>query len=971
MTNSALRHLRRALAASVMAIAFAGAAAPQAAAQSLDLRIMPPKFDYARICRSAPKLETDPYGLAGWNGGDLDISGEDLMSVAQLYRDGSAEVPPNRALAKRIFAYVAARHAKERQSAKFSLARLLLDEDAGPETDRQAATLLAEAAQARFGSAAEALAELYESGRGVPRDFTAAIQFYRLAAVEDRPSAAFAVARLYASGEALAPNPDAARQMAQLGLVGLIAEANSGNCGALVSIARTYERGQALRQDQEVASAWYLAAARAGDLRGMDEIADRYAGGIGIDLSLDKALFWWRRAAAKGSSSAALQVGRVYALGLGVTPDAGEAQEWLERAARGGSVGAMQRLAELWSGELPVTPAAGVDDAKAVAWYQRALEYDPRRIGVLNALARAYKNGRGVAADPARAFDLFSRAAQAGSLSALRSMAESYRVGQGVEANTQRAMQLFRQAATRGDAGSFGEIVEAHRCGLGVDVDPEMAQRWIERGAAQGVLRFMVESAEQLAARGDAEALAERRIMLLRAASGGSRKAMVSLAETYATGFGVEPDEKQVTRWRNFATAPGENQPEGLVAVAKAILEGRLAGTTDDAVALLAKASELGDEKAAVTLGRLLTKGAPGLLPEPERGVEVVQASLRQNGPAIAGRAAARIAMERGDVAGAAKLMAEAGAAGDRLALVNLAEWLGQDRPEMAEIAKQYPSPSQLLDQAAEGPPCDASIVVALAEAFADKAGGEARVPETFKWLDFALASFTLEADRLLDLGQAAVQAATTDAERRRGLDLMRQSADRGEADAMMALSEIYREGQFVPTDVAAAESWLKRAVDARHPEALYEYALALSTGRLGEADQEAAARYLASAAERGSTDAMRDLAKWRLVGFGGASDPADAVRLLEQAIAYGDPKALIDLADILTVGIAAEAAPERAIDLLQRAANSGNGEAMVRLSVAYATGLGVDLDLEKSDYWMRAAAMSGYIAGPLTDKTQ
>ena len=959
-------------ASAVVGAAVCLTAAGAARAQQLDLQIMPPDFDYGRICKASPGPKTDPHQLTAWQSGDPGVPSSELLDLGDLYREGSPQTPSNAALAQRIYEHLAQGSTREAASAKVRLADMLLDAETGVESDRRAAGLLRAAAQTRSGSAAYKLGLLYEEGRGVPRDFAAAAQFYKLAAVEGQHSAAFALARLYADELVEPPTPGAAAQMAQLGLVGLIAAANSGQCSALVDIGRYYERGDALRQDQRVASAWYLAAAQAGDLRGMREIARRYAGGEGVKADMTAAVRWWSRAAENGLTSAAAEVGSVYATGKGVPADADKAVYWLERAAAGGSAQGMRLLAELWSGELPAQPREGVNYELAVQWYERALKQDPLSLGALNALADAYLTGRGVAADPARAYAFRTRAAEAGSLTALRKLAEANLNGQGVGTNPTRALQLFRQAALRGDSASFGNISAMYRCGIGVSQDVARAELWAQRAAAYNVQAFLIDKAEELLFIGTPEALAERRIMLLRAAAGDNRKAIVALAETYAAGWGVEPDPEEVERWKALAVAKGDAQAEGMRVLALAMLdEGPLSGDTEAAVALLKQAADLGDAQAGIELGRLYARGGPGAMPDPALSLQYFNLASTEEKQGSA-RAKAIIQMEFGEAEAAVQTMAQTALAGDLQALVNLAEWLAEDDPRVQEIASGYPPPAVLLDEAATPRPCDVAVVVALAEAYADGVAGDERRSEAYDWIDFALTAFSPRPDRLRRLGEAAFEAASSPEQQARGIELMTLAAERGSVRAMLSLYKLHLEGDKTPVDLEKAGAWLLRAAEAGDAEALYRYAETLASGLIWPADEAKARAYMERAADAGDSRAKRVLAKWHLVGLISNADPQVAVKLLEEAIALGDVEALIELANIYTVGLVTPPDPSAAIRLLQRAAEAGNGEAMLRLSVAYASGFGVALDRDKANYWMKAATAAGSLAAaPEVTSTQ
>ncbi|MGD1922611.1 MAG: hypothetical protein ACFB03_00270 [Paracoccaceae bacterium] len=927
-----------------------------ALAQTADLRVMPPDMDFAQLCRRESGITADPAGLTAWTGDALSLPTDQVLQIADLYRHGSANASQDLELAKRLYLYVAdTATGRDRARATYQVAKLIMAADPSPTEARQAASLFQEAASSGLGAAAAELASLYESGRGVEQDYERAARFYRIAAVQQQPNAAFALARLYADGLVAAPNPGAAQQMARLGLIEMLGQASTGRCGALLAIARVYDRGHSIQQDQEVASAWYLASAKAGEVRAMAEVADRYAGGVGVDLNMARAIEWYQSASEAGSFEATFEIGRLYSSGEGVTADPAQALTWLERAAESGSIKAMQRLGEFWAGDLPVLPTDGPDAKKSLGWFETAYQNDPKRLGVLSALAKAYSRGGDVPRDPELSTRFYREAMEEGSVSAMRFLADAHLAGDGVESNAAQALRLFRQAAGRGDTASYSAIERLYRCGIGTEQNISVAERWLDRAAAQGAPQAMLALAKRKLDAGGAEDAAERRLLLLRAAVSGSREAMIALAETYASGD--EPDPKSVDRWRTLALTSGsdEERAEGLTAMAYAILgDGPLSGDPTEAFEMLEEAARLGNASAKLALGRVDAGGSKSL--DAEERVRLT-AEAAEAGVPSAWRAMARQALKSGDRAKALELLDRGIQAGDRLSRTDKAELLfdkGQGVDADQQVARA------LLDEAIATQPCSRSEGIALAEAFAVGVGGPDRIGEAFDWVNFVTTAFTLDADSSRRLGRAAFDAATSPEQIEIALSLVEDAAERGSAAAMFELSDVYSEGKLA--DEQAAALWLDRAAQAGHPEALYRRGMARITGIDVEQDTRGAIIDLAAAAEARNSNAMRELARLYLSGLAGEIDQSRAISLLEQAGEAGNRKAMIELANLHIVGIGESATPEAAVDWLTRAAETGSGEAMHRLSVFYATGFGVEADADRAQYWVDRAVDIGFL---------
>lgn len=115
-----------------------------------------------------------------------------------------------------------------------------------------------------------------------------------------------------------------------------------------------------------------------------------------------------RGPAAAGDTQAQYLLGRAYADGLGVVGDPDEAEVWLTRAADHGHVMPARTLGQYYLRAHRKSAAAAWLDVAAKAGDAPAMAM----------LAGLYLDGDGVAKDPAQAYSLLLRAAQAGSIEA-------------------------------------------------------------------------------------------------------------------------------------------------------------------------------------------------------------------------------------------------------------------------------------------------------------------------------------------------------------------------------------------------------------------------------------------------------------------------------------------------------------------------------------------------------------------------
>jgi hypothetical protein len=118
-----------------------------------------------------------------------------------------------------------------------------------PQDEAQARRLLEAAVKAGHGGVERELAELYEQGRGGPRNRIEALRLYQIAA-EGNPWAARAVGRLYATGDQIASDfSEAAAWFRKAALAGV--------GWAAWDLARLYEAGQGTEPVPGEVARWY------------------------------------------------------------------------------------------------------------------------------------------------------------------------------------------------------------------------------------------------------------------------------------------------------------------------------------------------------------------------------------------------------------------------------------------------------------------------------------------------------------------------------------------------------------------------------------------------------------------------------------------------------------------------------------------------------------------------------------------
>jgi TPR repeat protein len=418
-----------------------------------------------------------------------------------------------------------------------------------------------------------------------------------------------------------------------------------------------------------------------------------------------------------------------------------------------------------------------------------------------------------------------------------------------------------------------------------------------------------------------------------------------------------------------FADAAGtaadpETQAKALLGLVD--LEARgLADLDAEPISLLARATQLGNQKAATELAaQLFTTGSAR---EHELGVRLLRRASWSDP-----NAAIRLARlyQTGDEP-----------LPSRLAVQDLV-----DRAHML----------LLTDVATE----KASHMLALGEFLNSDEFGQQDAAEALFWFDRAAArgsvsAMVIAADLRLDWSSTVFDLDD-------GLARLRRAAEFGSGAAAYRLGLTYKEGLLVGRDLTESTKWFARAAELGSNAAVVELAQTL----LAQGDLESltdAVATLEAAAMSGSADAALQLAEllearsdlaaestrpassWYLAAArlgnrramaylaeqfrtGSEAFPADhdaAIYWTRRAVESGHrgTSLIMALADAYRNGSAGLPRDTvQAVRLYEEAAQHGSTAGMLAIAEAYKTGIGVPVEPERSLYWFRRAAEAGSV---------
>lgn len=190
------------------------------------------------------------------------------------------------------------------------------------------------------------LAQMYERGQGVPRQFDLAKKWYSLAAHGGNVEAQRYVAKIYLQGlDGQKPDPWQAARWLQRAV-------DSGDAESAFLLGHLYYAGAGVARDLPKAISYYRFAAQNRVAAAQNNLGSLYESGNGLDKNDTLAAQWYLRAARARDSYGQNNMGRMYALGKGVPQDYAWAIFWFAMSASQGNIEAQKNI-ETYLAHLP------------------------------------------------------------------------------------------------------------------------------------------------------------------------------------------------------------------------------------------------------------------------------------------------------------------------------------------------------------------------------------------------------------------------------------------------------------------------------------------------------------------------------------------------------------------------------------------------------------------------------------------
>ena len=276
-------------------------------------------------------------------------------------------------------------------------------------------------------------------------------------------------------------------------------KAQEGDAVAQFNLGKAYEDGNGVSKNDELAVKWYRKAADQGNAVAQSRLGIMYRIGQGVNRDKEESVRWYHKAAKQGNSQAMFNLGVSYYNGDGVPSDPNIAYAWFLLAQEAGN------------------PAAHDAVKRSAA--------EGGRLGTPDALlqvAGMYEKGDGLPQSDTEAAKWYRKAADLVPQARVK-LASMFIEGRGVPRDYGQAMTLCQSAAKQNYWPAQFCVGYLYQHGLGSGANPKEAAKWYQQ-----------------------------------ASNGGSREAMMALAEMYTKGEGVSVNRPEAYYYLFLARRRGE-----------------------------------------------------------------------------------------------------------------------------------------------------------------------------------------------------------------------------------------------------------------------------------------------------------------------------------------------------------------------------------------------------------------------------
>ena len=313
----------------------------------------------AAAARPAGALDCDPYPKVAWWGS---LSHESVTKyvknrhngvwndyvqkwqnqgdrLKQIFGKGSSVVIKSQGITLKgatLDSYI------KKMEKRISVNKCLAAKSASAQQSQFASSLQESKPSAEQGNAESQfkLGNIYEKGRGVPKDSATAVKWYRKAALQGYAKSQYTLGKMYEYG--LGVPKDYATAFSWIKKA-----AEAGHNKAQYSMGKYLRSGLGVNKDPAEGIRWWTKAAENGYAKAQGALGYRYEQGQGVPKDYAKAVKWYRMSADQGNAQANFMLGLLYESGQGVSKDPAKAARRFRIAAQQGLDIAKEALARV------------------------------------------------------------------------------------------------------------------------------------------------------------------------------------------------------------------------------------------------------------------------------------------------------------------------------------------------------------------------------------------------------------------------------------------------------------------------------------------------------------------------------------------------------------------------------------------------------------------------------------------------
>jgi TPR repeat protein len=261
--------------------------------------------------------------------------------------------------------------------------------------------------------------------------------------------------------------------------------ASLGHVDAMLELAKIYSLDKeftGVDKNQIEAQRWINAALKTNSSKALYVAGTMYEDGFPFSKSYDKSAEYYRRAAEKGVLNAYVKMYIAYQYGKGVEPDLKKAIWWLRKIEKEAPDGKIKQYAKDMLGDAYFEIAHNLEDAATkFKIFNLAWSYGNRY--AIEAIGDMFQAGVGVKKSYTSAIVAYETAIKNHeSVYAMERLGFIYLKGQAeVDADYKKAYELFSKAAVLGGVTAAYELGYMNYYGLGRARNPAEANKWFDR----------------------------------------------------------------------------------------------------------------------------------------------------------------------------------------------------------------------------------------------------------------------------------------------------------------------------------------------------------------------------------------------------------------------------------------------------------------------------------------------------------